>query len=103
MLGNWASSRRYIDPKPNRVRGHHDVAVQDGSIYAVSLYRLQRDVGSKAWLLNCIKDAARAADRSVLGQASAGLTHEPHGCVANFGAVSGSKKWIVSNGECLPL
>ena len=78
VLDHRPGAGAHVDPEPDGVGGHDDLAVEDGGIHVVAPDGLERDLGRQLGLLDRLEDRALAADRPVLGQAAARLTHEPH-------------------------
>ena len=81
-LGHRPGTGRDVDAEPDGMRRHDDVAVEHRRVDAVAPHRLQRDLGGELGLLDGVEDRALTAHGPVLGQAAAGLAHEPHRGVA---------------------
>lgn len=75
---NRPGARSNIDSETDGVGRDHDVAVEDGCIDSVAVDRLESDLGCQIGLFDRLENASRTADRSVLGQTSPSLAHEPH-------------------------
>ena len=75
-----------IDTEPDGMGRDHDVAVQHRRVDAIASDRLHCQLGGQFGHLDGVENASLAAQCSVLGQAAAGLTHEPHGSVSGRAA-----------------
>ena len=87
VLGDRTGAGSDVDAESDGMRCHDDVAVEHGGVDAVAAHGLHRDLGGERRLLDRIEDRTVAANRSVLGQRSPGLAHEPHRRVVSAAAV----------------
>ncbi len=86
LLGHGTGTGGHVDAESHGVRRHDDVTEEHCGIDPVPPYRLQRDLCRELGVANRVEDAAGAANCAVLGQASAGLAHEPHRSVGRWSA-----------------
>src|SRR4051812_16002814 len=66
----------HVDPHPED--GRHDVGEEHSSVDVVTRHRLQRDLRAELRRPRDLEEGMSLANRAVLGQRAAGLTHEPH-------------------------
>ena len=81
-----------VDAETDGVHRHDDVAVEHGGVHPVPAHGLQGDLGRDLGSGDRVEDRTRSAHGPVLGQAAAGLTHEPHRGVRPVAAARSSQE-----------
>ena len=81
--------------------GHgEDVAEQNGRIQRITLQRLQGGFGGQVWRGGQSHETACAgAQGAVFGKMTAGLAHEPDGCLVHRQAHAGPQEAVVAQGR----
>ena len=91
----WTSSGCNIDTETNSMCWHDNVGVENCRINVVTSNRLQCEFRCKFWLLDCVKDAAFAAQCFVFRKTASGLAHEPDRSVCGLLTAGGGKKGVI--------
>ena len=99
LVQRRSSSR--LDPHRHADRGerHHDVGEQDRGVEGHAPERLQRELDHLLGASACLEDVRAPTKLSVLGEVSAGLSHEPHGRAVHGLASERAQQTIVRRGS----